>query len=335
MRSRRVRCTRQRGPQSGRVTGRSWRRRRRAPHLTVDHDRRARDRLEAGLLGGVGHPATQPTVLVKPAGRPESSTDAQTLGPSSSQRPPSGMNPFPPRRADDDDLALLKADDRDVGHVKQVCTSAATTENKPFRLDPRATSVATRRSEACSATSRRTSSRACALEIAVAISSVKFASRSSAPSSGTAAVGLQPSRPTTCRQRRSVRRRRRGHPTIAAGRHDPRQALVGVDPRRLACLEDPGDHARSVESMMEPTGKWRSDAAAMTVAVPSARTSRASGPGGQAAVTFFRHQIEDGTWVGDARDERCHAPQRGLLVDEPFDVISRLRSHRRQTKPIG
>ena len=58
-------------------------------------------------------------------------------------------------------------------------TSAVTASNTSSGGAARATSVATRRSAACSSAWLRSSMRACALAIAVATSSVKAASRSS------------------------------------------------------------------------------------------------------------------------------------------------------------
>ena len=60
-------------------------------------------------------------------------------------------------------------------------TSSATTANTASGDTPPATSVATRRSAACSSAWLRSSTRACALAIAVPTSSVNPASRASVP----------------------------------------------------------------------------------------------------------------------------------------------------------
>ena len=116
------------------------------------------------------------------AGRPVSNTSVVTFWPPRGMRVPRPCGS--PVRLHEPTATVpswsYRATDVDSAGKRRP-TSSATAANTAAGGVPRATSVATRRRAACSSATRRSSTRACALAIAVATSSVNPASRCSVP----------------------------------------------------------------------------------------------------------------------------------------------------------
>ena len=198
-----------------------------------------------------------------------------------------------------------------------------------------------RRSAACSSASRWRSSRACVFAIAVATSSVKAASRVSIPgpkrllrrgerhhhtprgsrprgSGRRPLCGSRPREPTWPRCRPAPRSTRRPAPVVACARLSRRRCA-----RRAPRTSRPG--TGSPCPTPRPGSRFPPGSKRTTAVSGTSRDERDLLGDGREHLSRLRF----------ARDQRRDPPERGLLVDEPAEIVARLRVRDRGPYQLG